>query len=104
MSKCNFDDCEQYHCPRCGGHTLGWLDTFQMCSTCELEEEAKMKKKLFIRYFDHKDGIPANSEVLITPTSTADEGKLTQYTVDLVHLVLDWMNAHPEGKVDFVWL
>ena len=36
---CQSDDCEQNHCPKCGAHTMGWLDTFQKCSSCELEEE-----------------------------------------------------------------
>lgn len=36
---CHSDDCERHHCPKCHGHTLGWIDTFQQCSSCELEEE-----------------------------------------------------------------
>jgi hypothetical protein len=36
---CKSDDCECNHCPKCGTHTLGWLDTFQMCQSCEQEEE-----------------------------------------------------------------
>lgn len=37
--RCKGDDCDQNHCPGCGAHTLGWLDTFQRCSTCEDERE-----------------------------------------------------------------
>lgn len=33
------DDCDQNHCPKCGGHTLGRLESFQQCSSCELKEE-----------------------------------------------------------------
>jgi hypothetical protein len=41
---CKGDDCEGNHCPKCGAHTLGWLDTFEQCSTCELEEQAIMEE------------------------------------------------------------
>ena len=37
--RCQGDDCEAYHCPTCGAHPLGGLDTFQRCQSCELEEE-----------------------------------------------------------------
>jgi hypothetical protein len=40
--QCKGDDCECHHCPKCHGHTLGWLDTFQMCTSCQLEEEGLM--------------------------------------------------------------
>lgn len=33
--KCEIDDCDQSHCPRCGSHTLGRLEQGQLCSTCE---------------------------------------------------------------------
>lgn len=36
---CKGDDCELNHCPKCGAHTMGWLEPFQMCSQCEMEEE-----------------------------------------------------------------
>lgn len=36
---CKGDDCDQNHCPKCGSHTLGWLDTFQRCSSCEQEQK-----------------------------------------------------------------
>ena len=35
---CKSDDCDQNHCPKCGSHTLGYLEPFQRCSTCQLEE------------------------------------------------------------------
>jgi uncharacterized protein (DUF983 family) len=39
--RCKCDGCEHNRCPKCGAHTLGWLDTFQMCNHCELEEESR---------------------------------------------------------------
>lgn len=44
---CKTDDCEQYHCPECGGHTLGWLDTFEKCDECKLKEE-HMEKQIVV--------------------------------------------------------
>ena len=37
--RCKGDDCDLNHCPGCGAHTLGYLEPFQRCSTCELERE-----------------------------------------------------------------
>jgi len=45
--KCTIEDCEQNHCPKCGGHTLGWLDTFQKCNVCQLKEE-HMEKQIVV--------------------------------------------------------
>jgi len=50
---CKSDDCEAYHCPKCGGHTLGWLDTYQRCNSCELEAEQQENVKFFCKIFDH---------------------------------------------------
>lgn len=37
------DDCELNHCPKCGGHTLGRLESFQQCDECQLMEEANQR-------------------------------------------------------------
>lgn len=35
---CKDDSCDAIHCPRCGGHKIGWY-TEGICSSCEMEME-----------------------------------------------------------------
>ncbi len=61
-----------------------------------------MKKKLYIRFFDNKeDLVPHDSSPLLNEESpTVNEFRQEECWWSLV----DWMNRHPNGKVDFVWL
>ena len=43
---CKSGDCDLNHCPKCGSHTLGYLEPFQRCSTCELEAEHNQETPL----------------------------------------------------------
>ena len=59
-------------------------------------------KKLYIRFFEHHDGIPWNSYVVLDGAvkgSGLDEA-IAGCRMD----IYDWMIRYPEGKVDFVWL
>ena len=33
------DDCDLDHCPKCGGHVMEYLESFQMCDQCQMDEE-----------------------------------------------------------------
>ena len=60
-------------------------------------------KKLYIRFFENKDGIPVNSELVGTKHdhfTSLEDGLSGFITESISH----WMLTHPEGKVDFVWL
>ena len=39
---CLDDSCDLDHCPKCGGHVWGYLESFQMCNECEMDEEYKL--------------------------------------------------------------
>lgn len=62
----------------------------------------KMKKKLHVRFFEHKDGIPTNSDSLGDTDGTKDNTAITVAGLD--DTIEDWMRNHLDGKIDFVWL
>lgn len=58
-------------------------------------------KRLFIRFFTHKNnGVPTYSHPVCTDT-TRDEIK-KQLVADEAENIVAWMINHPEGKVDFI--
>jgi hypothetical protein len=62
-----------------------------------------MRKKLFLRYFLFvEDKIPYNSDIVAT--SSYLKGDMLDAIKDFSTLINDWMETHPQGKVDFVWL
>lgn len=55
MRNCS-DDCDRYHCPHCGGHTLGYLEFWQKCEVCQLIDEAnELNMRKFSVVINHKD-------------------------------------------------
>jgi hypothetical protein len=60
-------------------------------------------KKLYIRYFENKDGIPTNS-VPLEGCPFCEGVNENLMSEDEAEDIAKWMNEHPEGKVDVVWL
>jgi len=58
-------------------------------------------KQQYIRFFEHADSIPANSEKLIGRYNLPMDWEDWEI---LGGQIENWMNKHPAGKVDFVWL
>lgn len=60
-------------------------------------------KGLYIRFFNDKlNGIPTDSHIIVGEEVEAElQTKLVACYSDEV---VNWMIAHPNGKVDFVWL
>lgn len=62
-----------------------------------------MKKELFIRFFNCKlNGHPTESHVVTGPPIT--KGLQIKLVACYAHEVIEWMEKHPNGKVDFVWV
>lgn len=59
-------------------------------------------KKLYIRFFENTDGIPANSEEVLK--QVIDGSTMVEAIGACRFMIEDWMNQYPKGKVDFVWL
>lgn len=60
-----------------------------------------MKKRLFIRFFSHTDGIPDDSWPIY---DGRDPDEASMAIKENALEIASWMVAHPEGKVDVVWL
>ncbi len=59
-----------------------------------------MNKLLYVRFFLRKDAqVPVNSEKI-----GKDDMKVDDYKLLWADSVIEWMEKHPDGKVDFVWL
>ena len=59
-------------------------------------------KKLYIRFFEHKDGIPYNSYAILDGVITGST--LREAISSCTEEIYDWMIRYPDGKVDFIWL
>ena len=59
--------------------------------------------KLYIRFFEHKEGIPTDSHKIADgPQEHAPW--INNALFSWLENIEDWMRKHPDGKVDFVWL
>jgi hypothetical protein len=45
VPKCKDDSCDASHCPKCGGHKVGWY-TKGLCSSCENEEDIRHESSI----------------------------------------------------------
>lgn len=64
-----------------------------------------MNKKLYIRLFKHKDGIPFDS-LEIAGWNLLSTKEMDHYIKKdgYIQTMTDWLCNNPEGKVDFVLL
>ena len=62
-----------------------------------------MKKKLFARYFTSTNNlVPDHSDKVAH--SDWDEQIIIKEIITISYVIAKWMEHHPEGKVDFIWL
>ncbi len=94
---CLDDSCDLDHCPKCGRHVGGYLESFQQCDSCDLEEQHQNSTNFYCEIHPKENTVriyrgPKTLVGFVTESKESGEPYLSamgDQTNGIVHLTLN---------------